>query len=169
MITAAEPDQYIRGYMKSIIDIVEGKPYATYISQENIILVDDFQNALKDTRNELFGRIMRQSNWEAKRPIKWLALEAELLRRTNYAKGQLHTQAYDKNKPYLGISKVKELASGFGMDDNEVESFLEFHHVLGDFLCWPLSAFENIVIVHPQWLFDSFTALLDLQDYRFVS
>ena len=164
-------------YIKTIIDLVEGKPYASYISEENIILVDNRLKSFANIRDKVFDMIVRQPNWGAKRPIRWLHLEAELLRRTKYEDERyLHRyeiEDYDdddshhyfhyyhaEREPHILLSEVKELASVYGMDDCEINSFLEFHHDLGNFICTPPSKSGHSVIIHPQWLLDKVSQLL---------
>ena len=67
-VVAREQNQYIESYIKSITDMVEGKPYAPYITKENIILVDIRQNSFEDIRGKLFDRIRMQPMWGVKRP-----------------------------------------------------------------------------------------------------
>ena len=176
-IRRKEQSKYTESYIKTIIDLVEGKPYASYISEENIILVDNHLKSFANIRGKVFDMIVRQPNWGAKRPIRWLHLEAELLRRTKYEdKRYLHRyeiEDYDdddnhhyfhyyhaKREPHILVSEVKELASVYGMDDCEMNSFLEFHHDLGNFICTPPSKSGHLVIIHPQWLLDKVSQLL---------
>ena len=133
-----EPSKY-HNYIKTTIEMVEGKPYADYISKENIIC-----GSFNDVRGKLFDRIRKLPSWGVKKPIQWLALEAELLRRTTYGRYGL----YEK-KPYLLFPEVKELASTCDMDDHEVESFLQFHHALGDLIYCPPSKRERYIITNP--------------------
>ena len=172
-----EQSKYTESYIKTIIDLVEGKPYASYISEENIILVDNHLKSFANIRGKVFDMIVRQPNWGAKRPIRWLHLEAELLRRTKYEdKRYLHRyeiEDYDdddnhhyfhyyhaEREPHILVSEVKELASVYGMDDSEMNSFLEFHHDLGNFICTQPSKSGHLVIIHPQWLLDKVSQLL---------
>ena len=191
-IKVQERSQYIESYIKKITDIVKGKPYAAYISEESIILVDKFRvpslifDSFKGIRDKLFHRIMMQPSWGVKRPIRWLHLEAELLRRTTCEeKSYLHRHElddydddddyeftdyyYTERGPHVLVSEVKELASAYGMDDCEVDSFLEFHRALGDFICCPPSEFGRVIITHPQWLLDKFSKLLEPWNYRYRS
>ena len=121
-----------------------------------------------------------------KRPIRWLCLEADLLRMTKYDEidvPYLHMSEFvrsalafvmhydDETRPYLLVSEVKEVASAYNMDDCEVESFLEFNHTLGDFLCCSLSNGDRCIITNPQWLMNRFkelvsALLLDLNWYN---
>ena len=160
--------QYVESYVQTIIKTVEGKPYADYISEENIIIVDNYEGL----RNELFDRMLKQPSWGVKRPIKWLCLEAELLRRTTdegqdkYESelfdyfGTEHTSSHYQRKPLVLISEVKELASACDMDDSEVESFLQFHHALGDFICCPPSKGERYFITDPEWFMERFAEMV---------
>ena len=146
---AGEHNQYLENYIKTILDMVGGKPYATYITKENIILFNTRQDSLEDVRGNLFDRIRMQPSWGVKRPIRWLYLEAELLRRQ---KKSFLLMYDDERRPYLLVSEVKQLASAYGMDDCEVDSFIEFHHVLGDVIYCTLSNGERCIVTNPQWL-----------------
>ena len=64
--------------------MIDGKPYAAYFSEENIILVNNFQDSFEDIRGKLFDRIKMQPSWGVERPIRWLGLEAELSNRSAY-------------------------------------------------------------------------------------
>ena len=147
-IREREQKQYIARYIQTIIDLVEGKPYADYISKENII-----SGSFNDIRGQLFDRIRKLPSWGVKKPIRWLGLELEILRYED-----LRFARYDGygKKPYLLLSEVKKLASKHDMDDYEIESFLRFHHVLGDFIYRPLSKGESCVITDPQLLMSIF-------------
>ena len=150
---------------EKILNMVEGKPYAPYISKENIILVDNCQDSFKDIRCKLFDRITMLPSWGVKRPIRWLCLKAELLKRNSYPL-KYEIDDYDfvtccaERVGYLLVSEVKEIASTYGMDDCEVDFFLEFNHALGDFICSPPSKLGRFVIMYPQWLLDKFSKLL---------
>ena len=140
--------QYVESYVKTIIKTVKGKPYEDYISNENIIS-DNFI----EVRSKLFERIRKLSNWGVTRPIRWLHLEAELLKRRMYETDLAFVGYDDYGKtPYLLVSEVKNLASEQDMDDREVELFLKFHHTLGDFIYCPMSKGENCVITNPELL-----------------
>ena len=172
-IKVQERSQYVESYIKKLTDIAEGKPYAAYISKENIILVDSF----KGIRDKLFDRIMMQPTWGVKKPIRWLHLETHLLRRTECEeKSYLRRYEIDdydddddyeyanhhhaERRPHVLVSKVKELALECGMDECELDSFLEFHHDLGNFICCPPSKLGQFIITHPQWLLNKFSKLL---------
>ena len=154
-IRERERNQYITRYIQTITCLVEGKPYADYISKENII-----SDSFKDVRVQLFDRIKKLPSWGVKRPIRWVGLEAEILRTTCEAKSYLNVAfvGHDGygNKPCVLISELKNLISEHGMDDHEIESFLKFHHVLGDFIYCPLPNGESCVITDPQLLVSIF-------------
>ena len=78
-----EQNHHIEGYIKNMIDMVQGKPYATYITKENIITVDIRHHSFEDIRGKLFDRIRMQPSWGVKRPIRWLHLEAEPFEKDN--------------------------------------------------------------------------------------
>ena len=173
--------QYIESYIKTIIDMVKGKPYAPYISKENIILINIHRDSFEDIIGELFDRIKMLPSWGVKESIRWLYLEADLLRRTRAKKSYMHRYEleelafsdianddddhceifYDDDaEPCLLVSKVKQLALAYNMDDYEVDSFIEFHQTLGDLICCTLSNGERCIITNPQWLMDRFGELV---------
>ena len=142
LIIAEKPSQYIETYIKDIRDTVEGKPYAAYIAKENIFLVDNKRGSkhrFNDVRRELFDKISKQPTWGMERPLRWLKLEADVLQKANY-----------EGQPYLHISKVNELASALVIYDHEVESFLKFHHVLGDLIYYKEPKLKDFIITNPQ-------------------
>ena len=155
---AGEHNQYLENYIKTILDMVEGKPYATYITKENIISFDRRQQNFEDIRTKLFHRITTQSSWGVKKPIRWLYLEADLLSRTYIEKSysQRHDFESDERTLCLLVCEVKDIASAYNMDHCDVESFLEFHHILGDLICCALSNGERRIITNPQWLMNRF-------------
>ena len=118
-IKPAKQNRYIESYIENIINLVDGKPYAPYISKEKIILVDIRQDSLEDIRGKLFDRIRRQQSWGAKRPIRWLYLEAELLRRTTYTE-----------KSYLGRYEIEDY------DDERDPTSTRFRSERGSFSIW---------------------------------
>ena len=162
-IFAGEENQYLENYIKAILDMVEGKPYATYITEENIISCDRCQQSFEDIRTKLFHRITTQSSWGVKKPIRWLYLEADLLNTTYKQKSFSQRFAFESGERTLCllVSEVKGIASAYNMYDCDVESFLEFHHVLGDLICCTLSSGERRIITNPRWLLNKFKVVLD--------
>ena len=66
--------------------------------------------------------ITQQTNWDKKKPVRWLKLEADML--------QIAKEAESK---YIKLTTVNKLASAYGMAAGEVRSFLEFRNALGNF------------------------------------
>ena len=166
---AGEHNQYLENYIKAILDMVEGKPYATYITKENIISCDWRQQNFEDITTKLFHRITTQSSWGVKKPIRWLYLEADLLNRA-YKERTYKEKSFSQRRELfesgertlcLLVSEVKDIASAYNMDDCDVESFLEFHHILGDLICCTLSSGERRIITNPGWLLNKFEGVLD--------
>ena len=157
LIVAEKPSQYIETYIKNVRDTVEGKPYVAYITKENIFLVDNKtgpNHRFNDVRRELFDSIIKQPTTGMERPLRWLKLEADVLEKANY-----------EGQPYLHISKVNELASALVMDDHEVESFLKFHHVLGNLVYYKEPKLKDFIITNPQWLLDMFKTLITPHEF----
>ena len=156
-----ERSQYKENYIKAILDMIAGKPYATYITKENIIMVN---KRLKNIPGELFDRITMQASWGVNRPISWLCLEAELLRRTTNNDDDGDDNGDDdedaKRRSLLLVSQVQDLASAYNMDRYEVHCFLEFHHMLGDLFCCPPSSGERCIITNPQWFMNKYGQLV---------
>ena len=163
-IFAKEENQYIESYIKTILDMVEGKPYATYITKKNIISFDRRQQSFEDIRTKLFHRITTQPRWGVKKPIRWLCLEAELLRRTTNNDDDDDDNDDDnedaKRRPCLRVSEVEDLASAYNMHGYGVDCFLKFHHMLGDLICCPPSRGERCIITNPQWFLNKFGELV---------
>ena len=100
-----------------------------------------------------------QPSWGVNRPISWLCLEAELLRRTTNNDNDFDDDAA-KRRSCLLVSQVEDLASAYNMDRYELDCFLEFHHMLGDFICCPRSSGERCIITNPQWFLNKFEELV---------
>ena len=157
MIKASDTKKYIESYMDELIKCIKGKPYESYIMNENIFVVDNREGTegeFAHIRNRIFAQIARQKSWGIERPTRWLKLEADILETAKEAKN-----------PYLHISTVKDLTSSFAMNEKELESFLHFHHTLGDLIYYPNEKLTDIVITNPQWFLDMFKSLITPHEF----
>ena len=108
MIKADDTNRYIDSYIEELLECIHGKPYASYIKEENIFVVDNREGTEGDfthIRNRIFAKIAKQESWGIERPTRWLKLEADILETVK-----------ETEKPYLHISSVKDLASDFAMN-----------------------------------------------------
>ena len=157
MIKADDTKKYIDSYMQELFKCIKGKPYASYIIPSNIYVVDNRQGTegdFKQIRNKIFAQMTKQKSWGIERPTRWLKLEADIL-----------GKAKEIDKPYLHMSDVKNLASAFTMSQKELESFLSFHHLLGDLIYYPDQKLSDIVVTNPQWLLDMFKTLITPHEF----
>ena len=149
--------KYIDRYIAELLKCTVGKPYASYITLSNIYFVDNRQGTEGDfteIRSKIFAQMTNQNSWGIERPTRWLKLEADILEK-----------AKEIDKPYLSISDVKDLASTFSMNQRELESFLSFHHNLGDLIYYPEKKLSDIIVTNPQWLLDMFKTLISPHDF----
>ena len=96
----------------------------------------------------------RQEGWGIERPVKWLKLEADILQK-----------AKKEAAPYIKVSAYESMASSYGMGTYEVDSFLQFHHTLGDLVHYNDPTLRDVVITDPQWLVDSFKTLITAEEF----
>ena len=98
--------------------------------------------------------LTQQKSWGAERPVRWLKLEADILEKAN-----------EERTKVLRLSDVKVLAEAYAMSEDEIKSFLRFHHTMGDFLYYPDTSLKNLVITDPQWLIDSFKDIITTREF----
>ena len=157
MIQGTDVDKYIKEFKLEILMSIEGKPYSHYITHNNIFVIDNKNGDQKDfarLRNVIFKMIAEQKSWGIERPTRWLKLEADILHKT--------TEESIKFLPWLD---VKELAKAYGITDDELLSFLKFHHKLGDFIYYDKPGLKDVVITDPQWLADMFKTLITAHEF----
>ena len=155
MIQVTSTDDYIEQYITEIRKSISDKPYSKYITNENIFVIDNKngnENEFSKLRSKVFEMIVKQKSWGIERPVRWLKLEADILDKASQRK-------------YLALSDVMVLASVLGIDEVELQSFLKFHHVLGDFIYYVEPGLRKIVITDPQWLADMFKTLITSQGF----
>ena len=157
VIPDTDVQQYVADYIQDIHTSLKTKLYSTYMSADNIYVVDNKWGPESDfskLRNNFFKMITKQRGWGMKRPLRWLRLEADIMER-----------AQKSSVKYLKYTEVKELAAVYAMEDEEIQSFLDFHHTLGDFVWYPDAELRHMVITDPQLLVDRFNALVTAHDF----
>ena len=157
MIKVDDIKMYIDSYIEKLLECIHGKPYASYIKEEHIFVVDNRKGTVGDfahIRNRIFVQIAKQKSWGIERPTRWLKLEADILE-----------TAKEAQKPYLHISSVKDLASAFAMNKKELGSFLRFHHILGDLIYYPDKKINDFIVTNPQWLLEMFKTLITPHEF----
>ena len=156
-IPSKDTKLYIQQYKANILKVTERKPYSSFLSMENIYVVDNKYGKESDfgiLRSDIFKMISKQKSWGMERPLRWLKLETDILEK-----------AKDENLRYLHVSEIDHLASRYQMKDAEIKSFLQFYHIFGDFVYYPDHALCDIVIIEPQWLLNSFKALITAHEF----
>ena len=147
--------EYIDDYVKAIMKMVEGKPYAKYISKDKIFTVSnvtDTESDFEKLRDQLLRHLVKQEIWGFKMPVRWLKLKVEIIERSN-----------TKNKKYLPIEEVWELGDTLLMGPEEIESFLQKQTTLGDFIYFP--DLRDLVITDPKWVVDKCKALITAREF----
>ena len=153
-----EGNDAVEHYKNAILDEIKGKPYADYITIDNIHDVDNTstdENHFNHARSNIMDMIRKQKSWEQPRPLQWLRLEADIRREKDQT----------ESAKYLKISDVQQLASKHGMNQENVNSFLEFQHTMGEFNHFSDEELKDYVIVDPQWLVDRLKALISPLDF----
>ena len=157
MIEARDKDKYMEEYILGVIRSIASKPYCHYITKDNIFVIDNRNDSEEDfakLRKEVLKMITKQRSWEIERPLRWLKLEADILDKAN-----------EQTAKVLQLAEVKSLAETYGINDVELQSFLEFHHSLGDFLYYSEPGLKDVLITDPQWLADMFKTLITPEEF----
>ena len=157
MIQAEDTCDYINKYITEIRKSISSKPYSKYITDEYIFVIDSKNGDEGDFakfRSKVFEMVIKQRSWGIKRPVIWLKLEAVIL-----------DKASQRSTNYLELSHVIELAKSLGIDEVELQSFLNFHHILGDFFYLAEPGLKETMITDPQWLADMFKTLITSQEF----
>ena len=152
-VTTSEADDYI----SDLINYVKDKPYSKYIDEKNIFQVDNKTDSISEfnqLRKDIFQMATQQKTWGIERPTKWLKLEASI-----------HEEAKAKSSRHIQITRVQELATGFGINKEEVDHFLHFHNSMGDLVHYPDKELKDLIITDPQWLVDMFKALITADEF----
>ena len=101
-------------------------------------------SGLTQLREKIMEVAKKQSYWGERRPIRWLLLADKL-------------DEEREKRPQIPLAEVKNLATECGLkSDEEVFTFLTFHHNLGDLIYLNDSGLRDTVILSPQWLGDVF-------------
>ena len=129
-------ESHINSFINNIQELLEGKLYADYVSEKNIHITDNKADSTK-IKDQLCSLISNQRAWGNEIPARWSQLEADIM-----------DKIPSESVKYIHTSKVTELANVYGMHEDEVESFLKFHHSVGDWIFCPDA---DTVVTDPQW------------------
>ena len=144
-------------YIFTLLDYLEKKGYGKYITKENIFVVDNKggnEEEFLKLRMKIFQMVKSQKTWGQERPTRWLKLEAAI-----------HSEASRTQSKYLNASEVQELGLRFGIAIEETQSFLNFHHAMGDFIYFNHPELKHQVITDHQWLVDAFKAVITPHEF----
>ena len=148
-------DKDIEDYKTQILEAVKDKPYAKYLTRDEIYVVDNSENSesnFRKLRDDLLKHFKKQKSWGKKVPLPWLSLKADVIE-----------VATEKNEKHLSLEQIWKLAEQYEMNSNDVESFLEMQTILGDFVYF--QEFREIVITDPRWLVDKCKALISTHEF----
>ena len=151
-------EKWTTEYIKCTLDSIQSTEFANYVTDKNIFAVDNTvedDSDFKRLRDKLVEHFKQQKSWAMKMLIRWLKLKVDCLEKSKA-----------KNRKYLNLFEVKELAEKYGMNNRDVLSFLQKQNTLGDFVYYSDAQLSHIVITDPQWLVDACTDLITNQLYQ---
>ena len=137
-------ESHIKSYINNIQELLDGKPYAVYVSEKNIHITENKVDSTK-IKDQIFGLILNPTAWGNEIPARWSQLEADIL-------DKFPSQSVKCIQTYI----CTEMANVYGTHEDEVESFLEFHHSIGD---WIYCSDAGTVVTDPQWFFNILQSL----------
>ncbi|XP_013401761.1 uncharacterized protein LOC106167508 [Lingula anatina] len=127
----------------------------------------DEDHEITDLRRYVMKIAESQKSWGEKNPIRWSRLEDEL---------ELRQPPEKRKKKLIQYGELKKLALEGGMqDENELNSFLLFHHDIGDLLHPQRFGdllhsqtvdLSDIVILNPWWLIDTFKSIITVDKHH---
>ena len=151
MIEDDNIETYVKSYKKGILSTVKGHPYANFITEDNIHIVDnklasekDFQNL----RNQLLQYFSQQDIWGKQIPLRWMKLKYFVIEKTGI-----------KEKGYMPSKNVITRAKEYGIFEKEFEAFLKIQDTTGHFVDYPDLGLREIIFTDPKWLVGKLTAL----------
>ncbi len=160
-ILAKDTQRYIQEFTSSLLCTMKENDLPT-IKEDMIFVVDSREGQARDFYNiqkSLIEMIQEQkvkfedelevTSWGAPRPVRWLNLEADIYR----------TQASCRAK-HMKLEEVVALGKIYDMTATELESFLQFQHMMGDFVYFAEEGLREIVITDPQWLIDNLKVII---------
>ena len=144
-------ETYVTDYIKGILSTVQGHPYANFITESNIHIVDnkfgcdkDFQNL----RNQLLQYFSQQGSWGKQMPLRWMKLKAHMIDKTG-----------KEGKGYMPLTSVNAKAKGYSINEKDVQAFLRIQNTIGDFVYYPDPGLRETIFTNPKWLVDKLTVL----------
>ena len=147
-------ESHVKSYINNIHKVLDKKLCAKYVTGKNIHVIEntaksaDFR-ALKD---QIVGLISSKRAWGNEIPARWSQLEADI-------KDKFPSDTVK----YIEMPRVTEMANAYGMHEDEVESFLEFHHSVGDWIYCPDA---GTLVTDPQWFLDALKSLFQKSDIQ---
>ncbi len=94
------------------------------------------------------------------RPVRWLRLEKKL----HELKKDSSLKNLDQN--LVSRDRAMEYGATFHIQtDSDLETFLQFHHLTGDFTYCPGNNLKNYIVPHPQWLVNVLRAVITLDQF----
>ncbi len=154
-------ERYVHEYISQVLQIIKRNKLPD-LAQERIHIVDNTaenETEFDSIKKKLLILAAQQRNsyespteaestdvstWGGPKPVWWLSLEADMY------KIQMQSQLSDK---HMTLTAMKELVQTYyNKTDADLESFLLFHHEMGNILFFPEEGATDTVITNPQWL-----------------
>jgi len=131
----------------------------TDVFESDIICINCKSPDKKDLyqlRNKIFETSKQDIDWGKQRATRWLLLESKLMKNK-----RCRVLYFEEVKKLNDTSKDLALES-----EKELRLFLRFHHTIGTLMYFAEEGIDDIVILDPQWLVDSFKAIITAKQFR---
>ena len=153
-IPEQQRESHVKSYIDSIHKVLDRKSYAEYVTEKNINVIENTAKSayFRAVKDEIVDLISSKRTWGNEIPTRWSQLEADI-------KDKFPSDTVK----YIEMSVVMELANVYGMHKDEVTSFLEFHHSVGDWIHCPNA---DTVVTDPQWFLDVLKSLFQWADIQ---
>ena len=166
-ITPEKREGEINSYGRKIMDSLDGKDYARFLTE--IVAVDNKtgdRESFDKLRESLFKSFSKQGSWKREVPTKWIQFQADI------------TAEKEKANKYLTLDKLKEMGANIGMGEKDIESFIQLHRLVGTFLHFDdnlqpsdendsLVKLKDYIITDPQWLVDRCKEVITHPDFLY--
>ncbi len=110
-------------------------------------------------RTEVLEAAQEHCCWNDIRPLKWLRLEKKLLTFSG------DTDTNTLNKYVVPKQELLMYGAELFMSESDVETFVEFHNLTGDFISCPQSMSEKYGIINPLWLMNTLKSVISMDQF----
>ena len=141
-------------FLEGLVDNIK-MPFSTHIWHtvpiDNRRAKEDPEGSgLTELRKMVIKAAMEGDYFKEKKPIKWSVLADAL-------EQKMITLLKEDKDPQITLSDMKSVAKNSGITgEEEIRTFLHFHHNLGDLIYFGDNHLRETVILSPQWLSNVF-------------